>query len=415
MKSAREQLEDANTRLREEGKLCIPDNGAVPQEGLSTREFPDGEQWASDLSGGATSSGDTATPRDATEGAPSRRLVYTRMSDVAREELRWLWPDRFPMGKLTVLAGMQGLGKSFVALDMAARISTGAAWPDTPDEPNPIGSVLLLTAEDGLGDTVRKRIDDAGADAARIVAVQGTTEKDHGLDQVSIADDIHMLSDLADEIGDVRLVIIDPLTAYLGGGTDIHRDNSVRDVLAPMANFAERHGVAVVAVMHLRKSGSDDALYRVLGSVAFTALARSVWMIGNRPGGEDDRARVFVNSKMNLAVPAGALGFSIVAPGLVEWAPDPLNVTAQEVFAASGIGHPDESAPQVAAAVEWLQELLADGQIEAKDAKRQAGDNSIAPRTLTRARAAAGVRSRKNGFTGKWYWSLSEAAEDAPT
>lgn len=266
---------------------------------------------------------------------PVRRLKATCMADVEEEDAQHLWYRRLIQGKLAIVAGQQGLGKSMLTLDIAARITTGTSWPDTPNEPNPVGSVVLLTAEDGLGDTIRPRLEAAGADLHKVVAVEGVEQNGRvGVDQLDIAEDVHRLHQLIEDIGDVRLVVIDPITAYLGTDCDIHRDNTVRAVLAPLAELAARHNVSVVCVMHLRKSGSDSALYRVLGSVAFTALARSVWMVGQPPDSDDPSARVFACSKMNLCKPAPSLNFSIIEPGRIAWG-ESSELTADEIFGKS--------------------------------------------------------------------------------
>ncbi|MCH7792172.1 MAG: AAA family ATPase [Planctomycetes bacterium] len=239
-------------------------------------------------------------------------------------------------------------------------------------------------------------------------AIQGVEQDGRaGVAQLHVGEDIHHLHELVEDVGDVRLVIVDPIMAYIGADTDAHRDNSVRDVLAPLADFAARHGVAVVAVTHLRKSSSDTSLYRILGSVAFTAIARSVWMVGKIPGG-DDTERGMACSKMNLARPGRTLGFSVIDPGRIEWSLMPLDLTADEMFAASESGHPDESGPAVMDAMEFLQDALADGARKAKDIKRDARENSIADRTLTRAKSKLGVKSERTSFQGVYYWRLPD-------
>lgn len=425
MKSPREQLDDANTRRREAGELRI-DNGTVPQEIPSDceRTFPDGEQWGSDLSGDATRSEPAATDAKGQQPPRKRQGVYKWAADIEETSVEWLWPGRFPLAMITVLAGQQGLGKSFVTHSMATSISTGRPWPDTPDAANQVGSVLIMNTEDKASSTTVPRLRVAGADMARVAIFRGIeVEGRTGLDPLYIEEDIDIMRGMVERItkerGAVRLLTIDPFMDFVGSRTDIHRDNDVRAMLVPLARLAEEVGIAIVPVMHLRKSGTDAALYRVLGSVALTSVARSVQMVGNLPGSDDKRARVLVSSKLNVGLAADALGFSIVPyepepkHGRLVWSPDPVDATADEVFAAGGGTYSDESAPQVAAAAEWLLDALADGSVDAKEIKRQAAANSIAARTLDRARRKAGAITQKDGFAGKWRWSLPDSAEGA--
>src|SRR5262249_5102708 len=152
-------------------------------------------------------------------------------------------PGRIPLGRVTVVAGRPGCGKSFFATDVAARVTRGRGWPD--GKPCPDGSVLMLAAEDDLADTVRPRLDAAGADPARVVALQGVRGKDGHPRGVTL-DDIDVIASALATMPDCRLVIIDPIGSYLGAGTDAHRDNEVRAKLAPLAAFAREYGVAVL-------------------------------------------------------------------------------------------------------------------------------------------------------------------------
>src|SRR5262249_6177621 len=150
-----------------------------------------------------------------------------------------------------------GLGKSSAALDIASRISRGAAWPDTGNAP--IGNIILLSAEDGLNDTVRPRVDLYGGDPSRIFPLQGVPQIDGTETCFSLETDSDRLEEAIDEIGDVPLVVIDPLSAYLGA-KDSHKDSEIRTVLAPLTQLAERRRVAVLAVMHLNKSVKAEVI-----------------------------------------------------------------------------------------------------------------------------------------------------------
>jgi len=211
----------------------------------------------------ADSQGDTATQPE-----------VIRLADVSPEQVEWLWPGRIAVGKLTVLAGNPGLGKSLATLDIAARVSVGKCWPDNRWEQQPIGGVVLLSAEDDLGDTIRPRLDAHGADVTRIVALKSIKGADGAGDYNRLFDLSRDLEHLRAAIGTVencRLIVVDPISAYLGK-TDSHKNSDVRGVLSPLADLAAETRVAILAVSHLRK-GEGAAIYRTMGSLAFVAAA----------------------------------------------------------------------------------------------------------------------------------------------
>jgi RecA-family ATPase len=160
---------------------------------------------------------------------------------------------------------------------MAARVSTGAPWPDTPLELQPVGGVVLLSAEDDPADTIRPRLDAHGADVTRIVLLQSIDRPDGTNRAVDLAVDGPALEAAIDTVPNCRLVVVDPISAYLGG-VDSHSNSDVRGMLAQLAELAARRRVAVVAVTHLRK-GDGPAMYRAMGSLAFVAAARAAWAI----------------------------------------------------------------------------------------------------------------------------------------
>ena len=330
-------------------------------------------------------------------------LVTIRMDEVVAEEVDWLWPGRIPLGKLSILAGQQGTGKSMLALDMAARITQGRAWPDVPDVPQLVGNVVLLSCEDGLKDTIRPRCDAAGADPERVVFVKGMRRpKETGVAPFDITRDTRHLEARIEAVGGVRLVIVDPLGSYFGSKVDAHRDNEVRAVLQPLADLAERQHVAVLAVMHLRKAASDNALDRVLGSVAFTAVARSVWLLGRDR--DDKERRLLMAGKMNLARAAEALAFYIESPGRIAWVPGTVDAEADDVLAGDG----RRTAPKREAAEQWLRNyldaagpggaLVTDVEVAAKEFGHDG--------SLKSARKALGVVTSNGGVIGA-PWRLT--------
>ena len=340
--------------------------------------------------------------------------VITSLSDVEPEEVEWLWRDRFALGKLNLLVGDPGNGKSFVTLDTAARASTGADFPD--GSPGVRGSVILITGEDGIADTVRPRLDAQGSDLTKIHQLKiksGDSER-----QFDIGAHLDQLREKIREIGDVRLLIIDPLTAYLGD-VDPNKDSRVRGLLTPFATLAEETRVAILAVMHLNKAAVMDAIYRVTGSVAFIAQARSAWVV--LPDPQDLSRRLFLKLKANLA-PADipGLAFTIAANEqgrpVLAWSNEPVTVNLRDVMGGFSNTRRGPKPNKLEAAKALITDVLGDGRerpgagLDA--AARTAG---ISIRTLNDAAKALGVRRRKAGFAGGWLWSLNPQENPAPS
>ena len=327
----------------------------------------------------------------------TRRLVT-----VVREQLEWLWPGRIPLGKLTLLAGDPGLGKSFVTLDMAARVSTGSAWPDASLLKQTAGGVILLNAEDDLADTIAPRLDRLGADDTMIVAVEGISGPT-GQRHFSFETDLPHLQKVLDDNPDTRLVIIDPIAAYCGK-VDSHKNTEVRGLLAPLAKIASRRRVAIVAVTHLSKTGGTKAVYRAMGSLAFAAAARSVWAVVKDT--TDPQRRLFLPAKLNLARDPDGLAYRI-ADGRVEWETGMVKMHADDAFAAEAAAM--DSKPKGAErkeAVEWLRERLASRPSPSKDVIEEAKELGFSQITLRRAYKEMGGKARKSKFDGGWVWEL---------
>lgn len=192
----------------------------------------------------------TLTELAAGRKASSSTLRVRCVANVTSRPVEWLWPDLMPLGKLTLLCGDAGLGKSFVTCDLAARVSSGNVWPNTETR-QPSGSVLFLASEDDVEDTIRPRLDAAGADVSRIHVIDSVCvrNRERGF---SLDGDLQLLRQQIEELGDVRLLIIDPISAYCGK-TDTHRNSDVRSLLSPLTDLAADHRLAIVGINHLAK------------------------------------------------------------------------------------------------------------------------------------------------------------------
>jgi hypothetical protein len=342
----------------------------------------------------------------ATETSSEVKLQY--YSAVQRERIKWLWPGRIPTGKLTLFVGDPGTGKSLVTVDLAARVSTGRAFPDGCS--CEVGGVLILTAEDDAKDTVGPRLDAAGADTsriARISAVKVTLSDGAPAESTfSLERDLLKLEEALTKDAKFKLIIVDPLTAYLGTKINSWRDTDVRGLLTPLTEFATRTGIAVGGIMHLRKS-ETDAMLRVSGSVAFVAAARTVWGFGIDPADKTQRAMVAV--KNNLASLANALVYKIAVNDegvpFISWQKEPRTLDAEDV-----LGGNKKEKRAIADAAEWLRQQLAGGPQPQQRLQADAKRERISFGTLRRAKDHLGIRSHKAGLAGFWYWELPEHA-----
>lgn len=339
----------------------------------------------------------------------SHRAKVTQMSDVQPEEMRWHWAHVVPVGKITLITGDPGLGKSFLTMDLAARTSRGEQCPNNQTR-MPKGAVLLFVAEDDLADTVRPRLDSANADTSLIYAIEGVSRYDSKSHKrvewsFSLDRDIDILQDelqrLKDEGVEVSLVIIDPISAFMGK-VDSHNNSEVRGMLKPLAEVASKFRVAIVAVSHLNKSGTGKAVYRSSGALAFAAAARSVWVVTKDL--DDPQRRLMLPVKCNLTKEPTGLAYSLV-DGKVAWEADPVLITADEHLAREGDRRDPDESSELRRAVDWLREQLSSGKKPSKMVESDAKENDISIATLRRAKNQLECVVRKDSDL-KWYWSL---------
>lgn len=336
------------------------------------------------------------------------------MADVQPELAEWLWAGRIPLRHLTLLAGRPGIGKSFTTCHMAATVSTGRAWPDGP--PCPRGDVLLISGEDDPATTIRPRLDAHGADLSRITLLQGvraSTGEEGATEVLFELSDSGILEDAIMRLDQPKLVIIDPIGSYLGSKTDAYRDNEVRGILAPIAEIAKHLNVAVLVVAHNRKSGAASADDTVMGSRAFTGIARSVLHVMPDPDNAD--RRLVLPGKCNLARPPSGLAYKITGdPPRLTWSDDLVGWTADSAMAALGTG---EDRGALVEAADWLRDFLEPEPRPASEVFEKAKNAGHSKATIQRAKGALGVSPQKQSFNGPWVWALpdstSKPAEDA--
>jgi len=267
---------------------------------------------------------------------------------------------------------------------------------------------VLLSAEDGLADTIRPRLDAAGADVDQILSL-ATVPDENGYDRLlSIPEDIPLIEKGIQRVG-ARLVVVDPLMAFLSGETNSHRDQDVRRALAPLAGLAERTGACVLVVRHLNKAAANNPLYRGGGSIGIIGAARMAFVVGKDP--QDEYRRIVASTKNNLAMPPASLMFGLEeAEGgsvRVEWLGQS-EVSAKDLLATP---QDQEHADARSEAVEFLNDVLANGPVPASQVKEEAEDAGISERTLARGKKVIGVITYREGKTGgrgkgQWLWKL---------
>jgi putative DNA primase/helicase len=369
-----------------------------------------------------------AQPRQATkESEPEKDkaadenddLVVAAAAGLEMRGVDWLWPGRFARGKFGLVAGLPDMGKGQIAAFIAAAVTAALALP-CGEGNAPQGNVIWFNAEDGERDTVIPRLVAAGADTKRIHFAK--TARVGGEDRTfSLVTDLRLLRKAIERIGNVVLVIIDPVSAYLGvGKVDGRSATDVRGVLTPLKELAEELHVAVIGIAHFNKKDEvKSALLRVSDSIAYVAAARHVYVVLEDP--DDKDAKLFVKAKNNLARDTKALrygmgaktvghderlGVDINAPFIV-WHPHHVDITANDAMQAA------EGRTAKREAKEFLLERLEAGPMNSDDIVEEAKQQGIAKRTLDRAKKDLGIESRKqHGRTdGTWFWELPPKRE----
>lgn len=357
-------------------------------------------------------------PAAAHHTPPTGPTVQT-LADVAPERVSWLWPGRLPLGKLVVIDGDPSTGKSTLTLDFAARVSTGTDWPDGAPSRGPAG-VLLLSAEDGVADTIVPRLTVAGADLEQVFTLTDvpSVNDDGELRRIppSLPRDIPTIEKIVTE-KKAALLVVDVLMAYLAGKVDSHRDQDVRGVLHQLATMAERTNCTVVLIRHLNKAGGSNALYRGGGSIGIVGAARAAFLVARDP--DDEGLRIFAVTKSNLAVEPPSLAYRLVGDdrfgcARIEWDEAPVEHTAASLLRAPV---DDDERSERDELADWLVDFLIGngGQAPAKEVFRAGQAEGYRQDALKRAKSRRGIRSEKAGFGSGWVWRIEPSHSEGST
>ena len=318
----------------------------------------------------------------------AQELNLIKMSEIQSEEIEWLWYPFIPYGKLTIIQGDPGDGKTTLSLNIAAKLSKGESLDEEMKISEPI-NIIYQTAEDGLADTVKPRLELADADCERILVIDESSEA------LSMADE---RLEEAIKLTNAKLLILDPIQAYLGAGTDINRANEARDMTKKLGALAEKYKCAVLLIGHMNKASGTKASYRGIGSIDFFAVARSVLLVGRIEGEESLRAVVQI--KNNLAAFGNSKAFELSEEGF-RWIGD-YDISADEVL--GGIA---PKANKLDQAKRLLLEL-AEGtkRMQSKDIFEIAKEEEISKRTLENAKRELNISAKKINNT--WYWDFEK-------
>ncbi|HPW41015.1 MAG TPA: AAA family ATPase [Bacillota bacterium] len=311
-----------------------------------------------------------------------------RMSDIETEQVQWLWYPFIPYGKITIIQGDPGEGKTSFVLAMIALLTTGKPLPEDKTVAEPI-RVIYQSAEDGLADTIKPRLEASGADCSRILVI------DESVKELTLCDE--RLEQAVQETG-AKLIVLDPLQAYLGGNVDMHRANEVRPVFKRLCAIADRTGCAIILIGHMNKAQGLKSSYRGLGSIDFHAAARSVLLVGRLKS--EPSVRVVAHDKSNLAPEGKSIAFSLDAENGFQWI-GYCDVSVDDIL--SGTGSVQTKTVQME---NELRRMLIEP-VLAEDVFRRAAELDISERTVKIAKKNLDIQSDRIGE--HWYWRLPES------
>jgi putative DNA primase/helicase len=336
-------------------------------------------------------------------------LLVRKFSDVQEKPISWLWKGRIARGKVSMIAGNPGLGKSQITANMAAIVTTGSIWPDGVKCDQ--GNVIFLSAEDDPADTIKPRLMATGANLDRVYVIDAV-KKHHAaqenLTQFNLGTDLNYLDEYLSSLKETVLIVIDPISAYLGQ-IDSHRTSDVRALLTPLTKLAEKYNVAMICISHLNKGGSTEALLRVTGSLGFVAAARAAYIVARDK--EDTNKRLFLPMKNNLGNDLHGLAFKIEAFSIgneietsrIAWLQETVTTKADDAI-ATFLDSEDKSA--LSEAEDFLLKLVRHGASSVKEIQNEVKDAGLSWHTIQRAKKNLRIEAYKPGMKTGWFWRL---------
>lgn len=323
-------------------------------------------------------------------------LKLIHMEDVVSKEVEWLWYPYIPYGKITIIEGDPGEGKTTLVLKLAAALSRGLPLPCGDDKEYEPIHIIYQTAEDGIEDTIKPRLEKAGADCSMIRVIDETDK------ELSMTDD--RLEQAIIETG-ARLIILDPIQAYIGATVDMHRANEIRPVLKHLGIIAEKHNCAIILIGHMNKASGSKSTYRGLGSIDIQATARSVLLVARLR--DKPNIRIMAHDKSSLAPAGDAIGFEMTEDnGMV--CIGPYDITIDELLS----GNEGRGKKKLDIAENFIKEYFGSNKvIPSNEIMMEAAKRSIKRNTLLSAKKKLGIISDKEKAedgTIYWTWVMPE-------
>lgn len=350
---------------------------------------------------------------------PTKKDVIIKTFDQVKiEAIDWLWPGRIPQHCVSLLAGEPEVGKSTLAIYMAAQVSTGRPWIDT-GKCQKKGSVLVLSTEDTNAQVIAPRLKAAGADMKKVHYIDAVVDGDRKYNLNNLTEDFNLLVKSAMSIPDIRLIIIDPITGFMHGKNE-NKNAEVREYLNPLAGLAQASNSAIVGITHFNKNQmTQSASNRVLGSIGFTAAVRAVHIVAKDPN--DDDIRLFLPLKCNLSRHAPGLSYKLIQTQIpaennrvssvsyCAFTMDEVKITAAEILAPTVAVKKKKPPVEKSETEEWLTEFLSDGPKKASDVFNMALQLGFSERSIKRYKTKLAIQTVKtyNPETGTHYWEWS--------
>ena len=307
-------------------------------------------------------------------------LKMIRMSEIEAQEIKWLWYPFIPYGKLTIVQGDPGDGKTTMILNLAAQLTKGKCFEEGSGVDAPM-KIIYQTAEDGLADTVKPRLEKAGADCEQILVID---ESDKSLSMID-----ERIEEALKATG-AKMLILDPIQAYLGGGMDMNRANEAREMTKRLGQLADKYECAIILIGHMNKAAGNKAAYRGMGSIDFFAVARSVLLVGRVEG--EPNIRAVVQIKNNLAEFGHPKAFRLSDEGF-EWLGD-YDITVDEVLGG------------IAPKANKLEQAETNNMMLSAEILELATEEDISKRTVETAKKELGIKAKK--INNAWYWILDD-------
>jgi len=318
-----------------------------------------------------------------------KQLKLIKMSSVEVEQVKWIWCPYIPCGKVTIIQGDPGEGKTTFVLAMVALLTKGEPLLESEAGSEPI-NVIYQTAEDGLADTIKPRLLAAGTNCEKVLVI------DESEAELTLSD--KRLEQAIKETG-AKLIVLDPLQAYLGDGVDMHRANEIRPIFKRLCLMAEQTGCAVILIGHMNKMQGAKSSYRGLGSIDFRAAARSVLVVGRLK--DEPTIRIVAHDKSSLAPEGRSIAFALDPDNGFQWK-GCCETSVDELLAGKG-----SLLSKTGQAENLLRKLLQDEPVATEVILQKAQELGISERTVNIAKKSLNIRAEKMG--GRWFWKFPES------